>query len=244
MLRKGSVNQMLTPTQLHGLLHSHFGELCWWPHDVSYHKERGSDARFEIMIGAILTQNTAWSNVEKALENLKSENLLEVRLLCQVNLDTLSKAIRPSGYYNQKAARLKELSSYLVDNYDGDLDLFFCKETMELRAELLNLKGIGPETADSILLYAGGHPVFVVDAYTKRLCKRLPLNVKHPDDYCSVQAFFESDLRETYHTKEEQVLAYNSLHAEIVELAKQFCTSRKPHCKQCPLSSFCMKIVH
>ena len=234
---------MLTPTELHELLFSHFGELSWWPHDASYHKYRGSDARFEIMIGAILTQNTAWSNVEKALENLKAENLLEICSLCQVNLSKLAQAIRPSGYYNQKAARLKELSVYLLDNYDGDLDSFFSKETLQLREELLCLRGIGPETADSMLLYAGAHPIFVVDAYTKRLCKRLPLNVIYPDDYHSVQAFFESDLAQHHKIKEEQVLTYNKIHAEIVELAKQFCTSRKPDCQLCPLSSFCMKIV-
>lgn len=233
---------MLTPIKLHQLLSSHFGELHWWPHDADYHQDQNSDARFEIMIGAILTQNTAWSNVEKALLNLKAAHLLEIRSLSKVNLSTLSEAIRPSGYYNQKTARLKELSSYLLDNYDGNLDLFFSKKTPELREELLSLKGIGPETADSMLLYAGGHPIFVVDSYTKRISSRIPLMKKSCLDYDSIQNHFQSQLSAQYTNPSDLVSTYNSLHAEIVELAKQFCTKTKPLCKQCPLRKVCSQL--
>jgi len=243
-LEKRLVNLILTPTKLHELLCSHFGELHWWPHDACYHKDCGSDPRFEIMVGAILTQNTAWSNVEKALLNLKAAHLLEINSLAKVNLGKLTAAIRPSGYYNQKAARLKELSSYLLENYNGDLDLFFSKETPELREELLSLKGIGPETADSMLLYAGAHPIFVVDSYTKRICSRIPITKKTCLDYSCIQNHFQLQLSAHYSDQTELVSIYNSLHAEIVELSKQFCTKTKPLCADCPLSLVCKKIIN
>jgi endonuclease-3 related protein len=129
----------------------------WWP----------AQSRFEVIVGAYLTQNTAWTNVEKALANLRAERLLSVRAIRRASLPKLERLIRPAGYFRQKAKRLKLFVTFLDDRYEGSLARLFARPTEKLREELLNLDGIGPETADSILLYAGNHPVFVVDAYTK-----------------------------------------------------------------------------
>jgi endonuclease-3 related protein len=168
----------LTPHTLYKILLERFGNLNWWPIDRNYHEKNGSDPRFEIIVGAILTQNTAWSNVEKALANLKSKNMLDIKKMVNVDIANLQNMIKTSGFFNQKAKRLKNLALYLHNNYHDNLDTFFNRDLYSVREELLLLNGIGPETADSTLLYAGNLPIFVVDAYTKRICERLPLDKK------------------------------------------------------------------
>jgi endonuclease-3 related protein len=224
----------LTLSLMYELLLRHFGSQNWWPVDIEYHSKDGSDSRFEIMIGAILTQNTSWGNVEKAIINLKQENSLKVQKILEMDVEKLKKLIRPSGFFNQKAQRLKTLASYLRRKYSGDLDRFFKKEMEELREELLSLNGIGPETADSILLYAGGYPVFVIDAYTKRVCKRIPLPVKNLR-YGEIQRYFEDEISRNTN---EIVEVYKELHALIVKLAKSYCR-KKPECTRCPLKNHC-----
>lgn len=226
----------LTPHTIYNVLKTEFGNLNWWPMDKEYHKKNGSDPRFEVVVGAILTQNTAWSNVEKALTNLKSKKMLDLKKIVNVDIKNLQKMIQPSGFFNQKADRVKNIAVYLHKNHDGNLNKFFDKKLHLLRAELLSLNGIGPETADSILLYAGNMPIFVVDAYTKRLCERLPLDTN--TSYDEIQQFFEKDLSKKY-SKEEISQVYNELHAQIVIFAKNYC-KKKPQCKSCPLQKYCM----
>lgn len=225
----------ITPNKLYKILLREFGNLNWWPMDKKYHEKNHSDPRFEVIIGAILTQNTAWSNVEKALTNLKSNNMLNIKNISDVNIKNLQELIKPSGFFKQKAKRLKNLVSYLNDNYHGDLDHFFDRDMYIIREELLSLKGIGPETADSILLYAGNLPIFVVDAYTRRICERLPLNTNI--SYNEIQNYFETELSRNY-TKKELTKVYNELHALIVLLAKKYC-HKNPECIKCPLKKLC-----
>ena len=223
------------PYNLYRILLEKFGGQNWWPMDKQYHKKNKSDPRFEIIIGAILTQNTAWSNVEKALNNLKSKNMLDIKKISDVDLRLLKKLIKPSGFFNQKAHRLKNMARYLHEKYDNDLDKFFNRNIREIRHELLSLNGIGPETADSIILYAGNLPIFVVDAYTKRLCKRIPF--KAGAAYDEIQQYFQKQINKKY--KENEVTpVYNELHALIVVLAKNYC-KKKPDCKKCPIKINC-----
>lgn len=221
------------------ILEKECSALNWWPVDKKYHKKNKTDPRFEIIIGAILTQNTAWSNVEKALENLKEKNKLDINSIIKTDIEELKGMIRPSGFFNQKAGRLKIISNHLAEKYDKDLDGFFKKDLKDLREELLSINGIGPETADSILLYAGEKPIFVVDAYTKRLCQRLPIKVEL--DYDSIQKHFQKELSKKYNGK-ELVRMYNELHAQIVILAKEFC-KKKPNCNNCPIFEKCSKLL-
>lgn len=193
------------------------------------------------MVGAILTQNTAWSNVEKALDNLKQKNVLSLHEIVTLTTTELKKMIQPSGFFNQKAVRLQHFVHHLKENYNNNLDHFFQRGLIEIRQELLSLPGIGPETADSMLLYAGGHPVFVVDAYTKRICSRLPFSV-HIDTYETIQKFFEQNLQKTFKEK-ELVPMYQEFHALIVELAKNYCKKKNPLCPTCPLKNYCDSIL-
>ncbi|UCD14243.1 MAG: endonuclease [Thermoplasmatales archaeon] len=225
----------ITPSKIYRFLLDYFGTQNWWPVDEEYHKKNKSDPRFEIMMGAILTQNTAWSNVEKALVNLKKSNSLTVRKIEENDIENLKRMIQPTGFFNQKATRLKILAAHLHETYKGDLDKFFNRDLKEIRRELLSLKGIGPETADSMLLYAGNHPIFVVDAYTKRICKRLP--VKIGESYDDIQQYFEEHLQQSFPEKDFAPL-YKELHALIVQLAKK-CCKNKPECKKCPLKNHC-----
>lgn len=226
----------MNPAQLFLLLTSYFGRLQWWPVDHAYHRKQGSDPRFEIIVGAILTQNTAWSNVEKALHELKCHNLLNVQALNHVDELVLITCIRSSGFFNQKAQRLRLFCSFLIDEYNGEISKLFLGSLTQVRQRLLSLKGIGHETADSILLYAGNKPVFIVDAYTKRLCQRLALPVSVLK-YDVVQNFFEQQLSKSF-DKSELVDVYQQYHAMIVELAKQFCQI-KPRCLLCPIQQYC-----
>ncbi len=179
-----------------------------------------------MIVGAILTQNTNWTNVEKAIRNLKDKGLLTPEELRVVPEKELAERVRPSGYFNIKAIRLKEFITFLFRSFDGDLERMFSLDFKKLRHLLLEVKGIGPETADSILLYAGSYPVFVVDAYTKRIFSRLGL-LSGEATYQQVQEFFMGNLN-------EETQLFNEYHALIVTHAKKHCKT-KPACKSCPL---------
>ena len=164
-------------------LYSRWGAQHWWP----------ARTRFEVIVGAYLTQNTAWANVERALGNLRSARVLSVAGIRRLRLAELQRLIRPSGYFRQKARRLKTFVAFLDKNYGGSLKKFFAHPTEHLREELLNLNGVGPETADSILLYAGNHPVFVVDAYTRRILDRHEI-LPEQSDYEEIRELFQRSL--------------------------------------------------
>ena len=202
---------------IYKVLYNKFGPRHWWP----------GDTRLEIIIGAILAQNTAWGNVEKAIANLKRRNVLKVKELSRISKKRLSVLIRPAGYYNIKSQRIKIFLAFLNNAHSGSIDRMFRTETNQLRDELLNIKGMGPETADSILLYAGEKPVFVVDAYTKRIFSRHGF-ISEDADYKGVQSIFAKNLP-------INVKLYNEFHALIVELGKNLCRPTKPLCDICPL---------
>ena len=221
--------------KLYNTLFDEFEDLNWWPYDKVYHKINSTDHRFEIIVGAILTQNTSWLNVEKALNNLKEENILDIKSILETDEKTLKKLIKPSGFFNQKADRILNFSKYINKNYNQNLNLFFDKDIQNLRYELLSLQGIGPETADSIILYAAEKPIFVVDAYTKRICKRL--NIVSDCSYNNIQNYFEKEISKNF-SKKEIVYIYNQMHALIVFFAKKYC-KKKPVCKNCPIKKEC-----
>jgi endonuclease-3 related protein len=200
-------------------LHPHFNESKWWP----------AETPFEVMVGAILTQQTIWKNVEKSVQNLKSKDLLEIKALAKAHIGTIENCVRPSGFYKQKAKRIKNLARHLSEGYNGDLEAFFARDVMLVRNELLALDGIGFETADSMLLYAGSLPKFVVDAYTFRIFGRLGLDLGK--NYKQAQEFFESNLP-------TDVTIYRNYHAYMVEVGKNHCKTR-PLCTNCPLSEIC-----
>lgn len=198
-------------------LYEHYGPQFWWP----------GDSDLEVVVGALLTQNTNWQNVEKAINQLKKNDLLELEKLIVLDENILAELIRPSGYYNMKAKRLKGLLGFIKQN--GGLDELKGIETTLLRQMLLNVEGIGPETADSIILYALGKPIFVVDAYTKRIFSRLELTDQRAG-YDEVQRLFHENL------PQEKDL-FKEYHALIVRHAKERCCKNRPQCKGCPLSS-------
>ncbi|MDX1776688.1 MAG: endonuclease III domain-containing protein, partial [Desulfobulbales bacterium] len=171
--------------EIYEILLEHFGPQEWWP----------GESPFEIMVGAVLTQNTNWTNVSKAIENLKRENLLSFEDLNDLPLEELAEKIKPAGYFNLKAGRLKNLLRFISDVYKGSLQEMFAGDTSSLREEILTVKGIGPETADSILLYAGNKPVFVVDAYTHRIFTRHDI-IAEEDGYYDIQEHFMLSLPE------------------------------------------------
>ena len=196
------------------------GPQHWWP---------GRTA-FEIIVGAILTQNTSWSNVETAIRNLRREKLLTPRAIEGVSLARLARLIRSSGYFRQKARKLKCFVGFLRSEYGGSIARMFRTSTAVLREKLLSVHGIGPETADSILLYAGMHPVFVVDAYTRRLLERHQLAIP-TQGYKEIRQLFERSLP-------GDAALYNEFHALIVRTGKEYCRTRNPRCSECPLHSF------
>jgi endonuclease-3 related protein len=200
-------------------LYGYFGPLNWWP----------AETELEVMVGAVLTQNTSWNNVKKAIDNLKKSEILSFKGLLSINRDDLAREIRPAGYYNIKTARLKNLVNYLAEHFQGDLSLVSKKRTEVLREDLLSVKGIGPETADSILLYAFKRPVFVVDAYTHRILSRHGV-FEEETSYIELQDFFRD------HLPEEEPL-FNEFHALIVMAGKNFCR-KTPICDQCPLEKW------
>jgi endonuclease-3 related protein len=194
-----------------------FGTQHWWP----------AESPFEVMVGAILTQNTSWLNVEKALGNLKKHNLLRFDKLLALPEKRLAALLRPAGYYNIKARRLKNFLEFLSQQYGGSIDNMALKGVALLRRQLLLVNGIGQETADSILLYALKKPVFVVDAYTKRILSRHGL-IKEDAVYEQVQEFFMKRLK-------KEAKLFNEYHALLVRLGKEFCLKNSPKCLVCPL---------
>jgi len=201
-------------------LYSGLGPQNWWP----------ARTPFEVIVGAILTQNTAWTNVERAIANLRREGLLSPAALERVDRRRLERLIRSSGYFRQKARKLKEFVHFLRREFGGSLARMFRTPTDELRARLLAIHGIGRETADSILLYAGGHRVFVVDAYTHRILARHGLAANN-SKYEEIRALFEASLPPDPAT-------YNEFHGLIVNVGKNWCRTREPRCHECPLQPY------
>lgn len=197
-------------------LYSRFGSQHWWP-------GRGP---FEVIVGAILTQNTAWKNVEKAIRKLRKAGVLNSAAVNTVSRERLARLVRSSGYYNLKAARLKAFGHFLRTRYGGSVKRMFREDPFVLREELLNISGIGPETADSILLYAGDKPFFVVDAYTRRVFSRHGLIDRKPS-YSALQGWITRRLP-------RNIRIYNEFHALVVRVAKEYCGT-KPRCEGCPL---------
>ncbi|MSS73811.1 MAG: hypothetical protein EXS64_20340 [Candidatus Latescibacteria bacterium] len=192
----------------------------WWP----------AETPFEVMVGAILTQNTAWTNVEKAIANLKARDLMQPERLAALDPAALATLLRPAGYFNVKTRRLRAFLDYLLNTYGGEVGRMRREETARLRAELLSVHGVGAETADSILLYALGKPAFVVDAYTRRVFHRLGLSAADAT-YDDLQRMFVSALP-------RDVDLYNEYHALIVALGKDYCRP-KPRCEGCPVKKHC-----
>jgi endonuclease-3 related protein len=201
--------------RVYSILDSKYGPLNWWP----------GESPLEVMVGAILTQNTAWSNVEKAITLLKSNNLLSLKALREIDLPTLEECIRPSGFFKQKSERIKRLVGLIDVRFGGSIKKMAQAPLSVLRKTLLQTNGIGPETADSMLLYALEKPVFVVDAYTRRIFGRLSI-ISGSEPYEEIRALFESNL---------PAKTYNQYHALIVQTAKDFCKKRNPLCSECPL---------
>jgi endonuclease-3 related protein len=225
-----------------------WGGQNWWP----------AQSRFEVIVGAFLTQNTAWINVEKAITNLRRARVLSVKGLREIPLPELEQLVRPSGYFRQKAQRLKTFLHFLDTNYRGSLDRMFAQSTEKLRSELLALNGVGPETADSILLYAGNHPVFVVDAYTRRILERHGI-IGPKTTYDEIRALIENAIssaepeilkvlepgaeprhpvsRMSARQRSDVAQHYNEFHALIVKTGNELCRSI-PRCDSCPLQPF------
>ena len=192
------------------------GPRHWWP----------GESPFEVIVGAILTQNTSWSNVEKAIDNLKKAGILNAPGMRGVDRDELAQVIKPSGFYRLKAKRLKRFVDFLYEEFDGDMNRMRPQDRGSLREKLLKVDGIGPETADSIILYALGEPIFVVDAYTKRIFSRHKL-ISENWSYEEVQGMVMGELG-------QDVEIYNEFHALLVFLGKHWCR-RVPRCGGCPL---------
>ena len=242
--------QPVTPQQqvvaIYSTLARAWGPQHWWP----------ASTRFEMIVGAYLTQNTNWTNVELALTKLRSARVLSVAGIRGTPVRELERLIRSSGYFRQKARRLKLFVKFLNERYGGSLSRMFSQPTDQLREQLLALEGVGPETADSILLYAGQHPIFVVDAYTRRIADRhgiLPANA----DYEEFRVLFEEALATegpvqitgsrggAWHPPSRMSLAartplaqtFSEMHGFIVGLGKTYCLKSKPRCEECPLKS-------
>ena len=201
--------------RLYGVLLRAFGPQRWWP----------GESPFEVMVGAVLTQNTNWRNVQRAIDNLRGRGLLEPRRLARLSEAELARLIRPAGFFRVKARRLKALIDWLTSPAGGDLRRLRRRPLAGLRHELLGISGVGPETADSILLYALGKPTFVVDAYTRRVLRRHGL-IDERAAYEDIKVLFESSLP-------RRVNSYNEYHALLVELGKRYCRPR-PRCGECP----------
>ena len=204
-------------TEIYQLLIERFGGQDWWP----------GQSQFEIIVGAILTQNTNWTNVEKAIANLKSADLLDAEKLHHLDSEKMAALIRPAGYYNIKTKRLKNFLIWLFEKYDGQLSSLENLSTACLREELLAINGIGKETADSILLYAFEREVFVVDTYTARIAIRHGL-INSEADYEQLSELFQSNLQ-------QDAKLFNEFHALLVQVGKNFCKP-KPNCSDCPLN--------
>ncbi len=232
-----------------------WGPQHWWP----------AESPFEVIVGALLTQNTAWANVERAMANLRRADCLSIPAVREVSIEVLEQIIRPSGYFRQKAERLKTFVHFLDSEYGGDIHNMFAQQTEILREQLLRLDGVGPETADSILLYAGNHPVFVIDAYTRRIFERHGLADPNAS-YDHVRLLVEGALCHVSNTdcptkrvtnsgpygtgtahppsamstarREPIVQLFNQMHALIVGVGKNYCFKKQPDCAACPLRRF------
>jgi endonuclease III related protein len=209
--------------QYFDVLYRTYGAQKWWP----------GRTRFEIIVGAILTQNTNWTNVEQAIRRLRRKELLTLAAIAEISTEELAELIRSSGYFRQKARKLKEFANFVRAQYHGSLNEMFRTPTAVLRPQLLAVHGIGPETADSILLYAGKHQVFVVDAYTRRVLERHEL-VHSKNTYEEIRGLAEKSLP-------FEVQAFNEFHALIVHVGKHLCRPKAPVCSTCPLNCF---LVH
>ncbi|MGJ8455054.1 endonuclease III domain-containing protein [Pseudothermotoga sp. U03pept] len=206
--------------QIYRTLFDMYGPQGWWP----------AESWFEVVVGAILTQNTSWKNVEKVISNLKRNGLLKPERLFSLSKEEIAALIKPAGFYNLKANRLKNLMD-LLNKYNFDFDNLSKKLTRE---ELLSVKGVGKESCDSILLYAFNRPIFVVDSYTRRIFSRLAV-VKPEDDYDEIQKLFQ--------LIPQNVEIYKEYHALIVKHAKELCTKNKPKCPSCPIKNHCRYLI-
>lgn len=246
-----------TVRAIHRKLSRMWGPQHWWP----------AETPFEVIAGAILTQNTSWTNVERALANLRAAGVLNVEGIRSLAIQQLESMIRSSGYFRQKAKRLKNFVAFLDEKHGGSLDAMLACPTSQLRSELLALKGIGPETADSILLYAGHHPIFVVDAYTRRVLERheaVAANAKYDEIRTLIETALqrEKPLPETtsetldahrpvahppsaMSTAPREPLAqvYNEMHGLIVQVGKHYCLKQQPKCNECPLGAMLSRPV-
>jgi endonuclease-3 related protein len=239
--------------QIYRMLSRAWGPQHWWP----------AETPFEVIVGAILTQNTSWTNVERALTSLRQDNALTVEALRNVPVSTLERLIRSSGYYRQKAQALKNFIAYLDQGYGGSLERMFTMPTLQLRNELLSVKGIGHETADAVLLYAGRHGVFVVDAYARRILSRHNI-VSADERYDEIRELVERALREKgeklrtngaaagilperFVVHEPSAMSrsastplsqvFNEMHGLLVQVGKHYCRKDKPNCSSCPLQA-------
>jgi endonuclease III related protein len=227
-----------------------WGPQHWWP----------AETPFEVIVGAILTQNTSWTNVERALGNLRSAKVLSVAAVRDASTAELEQLVKPSGYFRQKAARLKDFVAFLDRSYGGSLEVMLTRSTAQLRDELLAQKGIGPETADSILLYAGQHPIFVVDAYTRRVLERHEA-ISGEAGYDEVRELVEQALQREKRSsntsaasqataprvhppsamsmapRSDKAQIYNEMHGLFVQLGKHYCAKSNPKCELCPLGA-------
>lgn len=206
---------------IYNLMYAKTGPRNWWP----------AETAFEVIVGAILTQFVSWKNVITAIGNLKNRNILSVEGICEVPDDDLEEIIRCTRFYRQKARRLKEFCLHMKNNYNGSLEKFFNKDIKVLRSELLAMYGIGEETADSIILYAAEKPIFVVDAYTRRIFNKLGY-FKEDISYKDMQKFFMDNL--LHDTK-----FFNEFHAQIDGIGNKYCSGKNPKCGECPLKSVC-----
>jgi len=198
----------------------YYGPQHWWP----------AETAFEAIVGALLMQQTSWRNVEVAIRNLKRTRLLDVRALAKAPVPVIRRQVRIAGLYRTKPARLRAFCRHLLDRSGGDLARYFARPTDVVRADLLAQDGVGPETADSILLYAGGHPVFVVDAYTERIGGRIGLF--RTGEYRAIQRHFEKRVP-------RELATYQEYHALLVRHAKTLCRRTDPACAECPVQSLC-----
>ena len=209
-------------TEIYRRLLDAYGPQGWWP----------ADSRFEMIAGAILTQAAAWRNVERALDNLRSAGIAGWSEVHALPLEDLAELVRPSGYYNAKARKLKAFATHVCEDHDGDLDALFAGDAATVRGELLGIHGIGPETADDILVYAAGKPSFVIDAYTIRILKRVGLEPIERDTYDGWQRLFHDSLP-------PDVSIFNEYHALLDNHHKAACTKNAPRCHGCCLRDLC-----
>ncbi len=249
---KSTNNRAPSVRQYFQALIEHWGPQDWWP----------AYSRLEVIVGAFLTQNTSWKNVERALRNLRQRGLLNLNGLRHTPLRELERAVRPAGYFRQKAQRLKNFVQFVDRRYEGSLTRMFARATPQLRAELLELNGVGPETADSILLYAGGHPVFVVDAYSRRVFDRHGV-LQGQEDYETIRQLFENAIEASpgldwqvagftprsrlqdrkrhkfrIESASQRARIFDEYHALLVQVAKHHCRKKEPSCQGCPLERF------